>query len=259
MIEFKSIEKAFGKNEVLQGIDLRFAQTGRISAVLGPNGSGKTTLIKSLLGMVLPDQGSIEVNGQPIRREWAYRNQIDYLPQIARFPENLRVAELLRMIKDIRGGASRDEELIERFGLQPFLDKRLGTLSGGTKQKVNLTLALMYDSPIVILDEPTSGLDPVAMIQLKELIRQEKEHGKMVLITTHIMSFVEEMADEIVFLLEGKIYFRGSVAEIKTQHQAEGLEEAIAGILKSQLSATARTVAEPKSALQSIMSQLQTA
>jgi len=234
MITCNNVQKAFGKNQVLRGIDLDFQKTGKITAILGPNGSGKTTLIKSILGMVLPDAGTISVNGQPVRKQWAYRSAIDYLPQIARFPENLTVTELLSMIKDIRPGASRDQVLINRFGLEPFLRKRLGNLSGGTKQKVNLTLALMYDSPILMLDEPTSGLDPVAMQTLKAIIQEEKNQGKMILVTTHIMQFVEEIADEIVFLMEGTIYFRGSVEALKESEGVDGLEAAIAGILREQ-------------------------
>lgn len=234
MITCKNISKRFGKNKVLRQIDLSFDQPGIISAILGPNGSGKTTLIKSVLGMVLPDEGSVQVAGKSVQKEWAYREQIDYLPQIARFPENLRVRELLSMIKDIRKGRTREEALIRQFGLEPYLDKHLGNLSGGTRQKVNLTLALMYDSPILIMDEPTSGLDPVSMIELKGLIQTAKAKGKMILITTHIMNFVEEIADEIVFLLEGAIYFRGTVSDLKAQHQVSSLEAAIAGILKSR-------------------------
>ncbi len=232
MITCNNVQKAFGKNQVLQGIDLDFRESGRITAILGPNGSGKTTLIKSILGMVLPEQGSITVNEQPVRKQWAYRSAIDYLPQIARFPENLTVSELMSMIKDIRPGASRDQELINRFGLKPFLRKRLGNLSGGTKQKVNITLAMMYDSPILIFDEPTSGLDPVAMQTLKALIQEEKERGKLILVTTHIMQFVEEVADEIVFLLEGKTYFRGPIQALKDRVGVDDLEAAIAGILR---------------------------
>ncbi len=96
----------------------------------------------------------------------------------------------------------------------------------------------MYDSPLVILDEPTSGLDPVAMQRLRELIRKEKQNGKMILITTHIMSFVEEMADEIVFLLEGKIYFRGTIATLKERYQETNVERAIAKILSEKPTAS---------------------
>src|SRR5690606_32802704 len=209
MIVIDNLHKKFGKNEVLKGIDLKIS-TGGIFAVLGPNGSGKTTLIKSILGMVIPDSGSISLNGNSIKRDWKYRNNIDYLPQIANFPSNLTVNELIKMIKDLRSDkVADDERLIELFKLQPFLDKKLGNLSGGTKQKVNLVLTFMFDSPLVILDEPTTGLDPISHLRLKKLITAEKEKGKTILITSHIMGFVEEIADEIVFLLEGKIYFRG--------------------------------------------------
>ena len=231
MIKIKNLHKSYGKNAVLRGIDLSFDQPGRITAVLGPNGSGKTTLIKSVLGMVLPNDGSVFFDGKSVKEQWLYRSSIDYLPQIARFPDNLRVCELIAMIKDIRPGASRDALLIDRFGLESYLDSYLANLSGGTRQKVNLTLALMYDSPVLILDEPTSGLDPVAMIQLKELILSERGRGKTIIITTHIMSFVEEMADEIVFLLDGKIHFRGSQDQLKAQYGETQLERAIAKIL----------------------------
>ncbi len=231
MITINNLHKSYGKNTVLKGIDLNFERSGTITAALSPNGSGKTTTIKSILGMVLPDEGTITFNGQPIKGQWAYRAGIDYLPQIARFPDNLRVRELIAMLKDIRPGASRDEALIQRFGLEPYMDVYLSNLSGGIRQKVNLTLALMYDSPVLILDEPTSGLDPVAMIQLKELIRQEKARGKTIIITTHIISFVEEMADEIVFLLEGNIHFRGSLEELKAKYSEKDLERAIAQML----------------------------
>lgn len=234
MITIKNLHKSYGKNPVLRGVDLSFDQPGRITAVLGPNGSGKTTLIKSVLGMVLPDDGAVFFEEQPIKGKWEYRSSIDYLPQIARFPDNLRVRELIAMIKDIRPGASRDGVLIQRFGLEPYLDKYLANLSGGTRQKVNLTLALMYDSPVLILDEPTSGLDPVAMIQLKELILGERRQGKTIIITTHIINFVEEMADEIVFLLDGKIHFRGSQNKLKARYGQTQLERAIAKILTDE-------------------------
>jgi|TARA_R100000479_G_scaffold51000_3_gene24018 Cu-processing system ATP-binding protein len=233
MIEINNLHKKFGKNEVLKGIDLTI-NNGGIFAVLGPNGSGKTTLIKSILGMVVPNSGTIKLNGNSIKKSWEYRNDIDYLPQIANFPGNLTVKELIKMIKDLRSSKVADDvRLIELFKLQPFLDKKLSNLSGGTKQKVNLVLTFMFDSPLVILDEPTTGLDPISHIRLKELITAEKEKGKTILITSHIMSFVEEIADEIVFLLEGKIYFRGSIPELKTKTEQPDFEHAIASMLSS--------------------------
>tara|TARA_B100000965_G_C19542634_1_gene736288 strand:- start:302 stop:1009 length:708 start_codon:yes stop_codon:yes gene_type:complete len=231
MIEIKKVSKQFGKNQVLKELDLTITGKG-IVAILGPNGSGKTTLIKSILGMVIPDNGRLQLWNKDIKKNSDYRNQIDYLPQIANFPSNLRVKELIRMIKDLRGGSQREDQLIEQFGLHPFLDKKLGNLSGGTKQKVNIVLAFMFDSPLLILDEPTTGLDPLALIQLKKLIEEEKAKGKTILVTSHIMSFVEEVADEIVFLLEGKIFFKGSLSTLKEETKQEDLEHAIAKLLE---------------------------
>jgi Cu-processing system ATP-binding protein len=230
MVNIQNLHKKFGKNIVLSGVDLTISEGG-IFAVLGPNGSGKTTLIKSILGMVIPNKGEITVLGESIKNNSSYRNKIDYLPQIANFPTNLKVKELIRMIKDLRGKTDEDERLIELFKLEPFLNKKLGNLSGGTKQKVNLVLTFMFDSPLIILDEPTTGLDPISLIRLKELIQTEKAKGKTILITSHIMSFVEEVSDEIVFLLEGKIYFKGTITELKSKTNQPDFEHAIASIL----------------------------
>lgn len=229
MIHIKGLQKKFGKNIVLSDLDLTIEKAG-VFAILGPNGSGKTTLIKSVLGMVVPDKGSITVMGEPIKKNWKYRKEIDYLPQIANFPGNLKVYELIRMIKDLRQSPSNEERLIELFKLEPFLDKKLSTLSGGTKQKVNIVLAFMFDSPLLILDEPTTGLDPASLIHLKNLIREQKEMKKTVLITSHIMQFVAEVSDVIVYLLEGDIYFKGTIEELKTKTGQTDLEHAIAAI-----------------------------
>jgi Cu-processing system ATP-binding protein len=231
MITFEKIYKKYGKLEVLTDVNFSI-QEGGIFAILGPNGSGKTTLIKSILGMVIPEKGKISINEELVINKWKYRNKIDYLPQIANFPSNLKVIELINMIKDIRNIESREEELINLFKITPFLDKKLGTLSGGTKQRVNLVLTFMFNSKLIILDEPTSGLDPVALITLKELIVKERNAGKTIIITSHIMSFVEELADEILFILDGNIYFQGSITNLKNQTNQSDFEYAIASILK---------------------------
>ena len=230
MVSIQDLHKKFGKNQVLSGVNLEISKGG-IFAILGPNGSGKTTLIKCLLGMVIPNKGTINVMGSNVKNGSAYRQQIDYLPQIANFPSNLKVKELITMIKDLRKNTTVDQELISLFKLEPFLDKKLGNLSGGTKQKVNLVLTFMFDSPLIILDEPTSGLDPISLIRLKNLIQAEKVKGKTILITSHIMSFVEEVSDEIVFILEGKIYFKGTIPELKNKTNQPDFEHAIASIL----------------------------
>jgi len=229
MIRIEDLHKKFGRNQVLSGTNLSIKSPG-IYAVLGPNGSGKTTLIKCILGMVIPTSGEIEVEGKAVKKNWKYRQEINYLPQIANFPGNLKVFELIAMIKDLRQKPSQDDVLISSFGLAPYLNSKLASLSGGTRQKVNILLAFMFNSPLIILDEPTTGLDPAALISLKKLIQKEKNQGKTILITTHIMQFVEEMADTIIYLLEGKIYFKGTIKELKEKTGENNFDHAIARI-----------------------------
>lgn len=229
MIEIKGLRKSFGKLQALGAIDLSI-KGGSITAILGPNASGKTTLLKSILGLAIPDAGEINVDG--VSDNYNYRSKIGYLPQIARFPENLRGNELIALLKDVRGSSSQMEgALIEKFGLQPSLEKPLRTLSGGTRQKISILLAFLFDAPVLILDEPANGLDPVSLIRLKELIAAEKAKGKTILLTTHSMGLVEELADEIVFLLEGKIHFKGSLELLKQTYREEHAEYAIAKMM----------------------------
>jgi Cu-processing system ATP-binding protein len=234
MIKIERLNKKFGKLEVLKDLSLEIRK-GSINAILGPNGSGKTTLIKCLLGMVIPDNGSIKINGSEVKDQWKYRDEIDYMPQIANFPSNLKVKEIISMLKDIRNREARDAELIEYFELTPYLNKQLSYLSGGTKQKVNIVLAFMFDNPLLILDEPTNGLDPVALIKLKELIAKEIKLGKTILFTTHIIRLVEELAEDIVFLLEGKIYYQGPVSGLIDKHKELDLEHTIATIFSKHV------------------------
>lgn len=232
MITIKNIHKKFGKLNVLEGLNLEIKKGG-IFAILGPNGSGKTTLIKSILGMVIPNAGEIKIDTISVLKKWDYRNEINYLPQIANFPSNLTVNELVVMVKNLRPKTANEQDLITLFGLNSFLNQKLGNLSGGTKQKVNIVLTFMFDSKLIILDEPTTGLDPVSVIHLKEIILQAKAQNKTILITTHLMSLVEELADEIVFILDGKIYFKGSVDSLKEQTNQTNVEHAIAHLMST--------------------------
>ena len=228
-----NLYKSYGNSQVLKGVGLEL-ESGSITAVLGPNGSGKTTLIKCMLGMVFGQKGEILVNGANIGHSWLYRKDIGYLPQIARFPENLKVRELISMVKDIRNQEAQTDELISLFGLAPYLGKPLRHLSGGTRQKVNILIAFMFDSGCFILDEPTVGLDPLSLIRFKELLLREKMKGKAILLTTHMVHLAEELADQVVFLLEGKVYFSGPVDALKKKHNGLNLEQAIANILSGE-------------------------
>lgn len=232
MIEIQNLNKSYKKNHVLKDISISISGPG-IVALLGPNGSGKTTLLKCFLGMVLPNSGEILFNGKSTLNEYLYREKVSYLSQIARFPENLTVIELITLMKEIKQGQTREDQFIKMFNLEKELDKKMGSLSGGTRQKVNITLALMHNDPLIILDEPSTGLDPLSLRELKEFIQKEKESGKLILITTHILSLAEELADDVIFLLEGNIFFNGKLNTLLSDQDETNLENAIAHILKS--------------------------
>ncbi|NPA12703.1 MAG: ABC transporter ATP-binding protein [Aquificae bacterium] len=236
MVEIKNLYKKFGKFEVLKGISLSLTP-GKVVAILGPNGSGKTTLIKSILGLVIPTSGEIIVNGESVKNSYTYRRFIGYMPQVAVFPENLRLKELISMLVDIRKESYNPEierEFIDRFKLHKYMDKKVKTFSGGTKQKVSALITFMFDPKIYFLDEPTVGLDPISSSFLKDKIRQEVNRDKLVVLTSHIMGEVEEIADEIVFLLEGKVYIQGSVSEVIKQSGEKNLERAIAKLMEKE-------------------------
>lgn len=235
MIEIKNLTKNFNALSVLKGIDISMPDSG-ITALLGPNGSGKTTMLKSVLGMVIPDSGEILYNGESVLNQHRYRNTIAYLPQIAQFPENLTGRELIDLFKETKTGATREGVLIDMFDIEKELDKKMGTLSGGNKQKINITLALMHDEPFIILDEPSSGLDPLSISKFKDFLLEEKQRGKLIVITTHIMSLAEELADKIIFILEGKVHYHGSLTALLEMQGMDRLERSIASILEDQKS-----------------------
>jgi Cu-processing system ATP-binding protein len=234
MIQFENISKSFGKLQVLQNINLRF-ELGQSVAILGPNGSGKTTIIKSLLGMVIPDSGQILFSGKNIKNEFAYRNQIGYMPQIGNYPPNLKIKQLIDMMVDIRNGKSYeiDEDIIDAFKLKDIYNKALGTLSGGTKQKVSAALAFLFNPKVLILDEPTAGLDPLASEILKTKILKEKSKGKLILITSHIMADLEDLATHIVYLQEGRLRLFQEIESLKEDFGEERLGKVIAQIMQN--------------------------
>ncbi len=234
MIEIKNISKKFGKHTVLKNLSINFDDAG-IYMILGPNGSGKTTLIKSILGMVIPNSGHIFFEDHSIKKDHLYRNKISYLPQTPHFPSNLSLKELINMIQDLKPCFSDPIRLINLFGLESFLSQKLAYLSGGTKQKVNILLAFMFDSPVFILDEPSVGLDPIALINLKKIILEEKAKNKLILITTHIISLVEYLADNLIFLLDGTLYYKGNITDLKDKTRKQNLEEAIVTIYQEHV------------------------
>jgi len=230
VIRLEGIHKRYGALAVLKGVDLEVG-AGRITAIIGPNGSGKTTLIKMILGLAKPDAGRIIWNGIRLNGDGQYRAGIGYMPQIVRFPENLSGRELLAMISDLRRNPESDPDLVQRFRLEGELDKPFRTLSGGTRQKINACLAFRFSPQLLILDEPTSGLDPIAARALKEKVRKERDAGKSVILSSHMMSELEALADDVAFLLDGRIQYRGTLADLKAGTGESELEGAIAKLM----------------------------
>ncbi len=232
MIKLNNISKNFGKFLALNDINLTFGN-GQCIGLIGPNGSGKTTLIKSILGMVVPEKGEILFNGKTIKNDFAYRAQIGYMPQIGRYPDNMTIGQIFEMMKDIRKSDNThlDEELIVRFELDKIFDKRMRTLSGGTRQKVSAALAFLFDANVLILDEPTAGLDPLSADILKEKIIKENKKDKLVIITSHILSELDELISDLIYMQDGKIRFYKNIEEVKNESGHAKLSKAISTIM----------------------------
>ena len=231
MIRIRELDKRFGHAHVLRAIDLDIDR-GRVTAIVGPNGAGKTTLMKMILGLIHGDEGKIMVDGERVGADPGYRAAIGYMPQIARFPENLTGAELMAMLRDLRGDATKlDDDLVTRFQLADQLRKPFRVLSGGTRQKVNAVLAFLFRPALLVLDEPTSGLDPVASATLKDKIAEARDAGRTVIVTSHVLSDLDAIADDIVFLNEGRVGFAGSVRDLKLATRQLSLERAIAQVM----------------------------
>src|SRR5690606_38454413 len=237
MIDIKNLNKKFGKHHVLKDVSVT-SKKGECIALVGPNGCGKTTLIKSFLGMVVPDNGSIDFDGKSVLGEFQYRNKIGYMPQIGRYPDNMTIGQVIEMIKEIRqSNEMLDEDLYKAFKIDELSDKKMRTLSGGTTQKVSATLAFMFNPDVLILDEPTAGLDPLASEILKEKIIREKEKGKLILITSHLLSELDDLITQIIFMQEGNVHFHKTVEQLKEETGEQKISKAIAQILKKNQNA----------------------
>ena len=235
MIAVQNISKKFGKLQVIENASAEFNK-GECIALIGPNGCGKTTLIKCLLGMVVPNSGDILFNNTSIKNNVLYRSQIGYMPQIGRYPENMSIGQVIEMIKNIRNyNNPPDEDLLNAYKITDLLNKKMCTLSGGTTQKVSATIAFLFNPDVLILDEPTAGLDPLAAETLKEKVIKEKEKGKLIIITSHLLSELDELVTQVVFMDDGKIRFHKSTDELKHDTQMPSIAKAITHILKTSV------------------------
>ena len=234
MIEIKNLTKNFGRLTALNNVNLQLNK-GECIALIGPNGCGKTTLIKSILGMVLPEKGEIFFKEKNIKQDIAYKHQIGYMPQIGRYPENMKIGQVIDLIKSIRNAkVATDTTLYDQFLLSGMLEKKMRTLSGGTTQKVSATLAFMFKPEVLILDEPTAGLDPVAAEILKAKITEAKNSGCLILITSHLLSELEDMVTQVIFMQDGFWKFHKNVVDLTADTGQVTIAKSIVHLLKSE-------------------------
>jgi Cu-processing system ATP-binding protein len=235
MITLEHINKRFKKLQALNDVSASF-ERGHVTCLIGPNGSGKTTLIKSILGIVKPNSGKIFVNDERINGDPSYRKNIGYMPQIGRYPDNMKIGHLFSMMKNIRNASEEklDTDLIVKFNLIASFDKAMRTLSGGTRQKVSAALAFYFDPQILILDEPTAGLDPLSSEILKEKILAEKRKDKLILITSHVLSDLDDLATDVMYMQEGKMEFFKPLETIRKETGEIKLGKAIARMIKTR-------------------------
>jgi Cu-processing system ATP-binding protein len=233
MIVARHLTKSFGRLRALDDFSVTMNR-GQSVLLIGPNGSGKTTFIKCMLGLVLPNKGELTLDGENLLANPFLRRTIGYMPQIGRFPDHLRVGQIFEMMREIRRGTytRTDEDLMEAYGIDKIAHKAARTLSGGTRQKVSACLAFLFDPDILILDEPTAGLDPVAAEILKDKVRAERAKNKLILMTSHILSDLDEITSDVLHLIEGKLQFYRSIDDLMSEHGDEKLGRVIARIMR---------------------------
>ena len=234
MIEIKNLSKSFGSFQALDKLSFGI-ETGESVALLGPNGSGKTTLIKAILGLVTRTKGDILFQGKKCSTD-LLKQYIGYMPQIGRYPENMKVKDLFALMLSIRKASLNtcDLDLYHAFEMDKMAHKSLGALSGGMKQKVGAVLAFLFQPNMVILDEPTAGLDPISSTVLKDKIRAFQGGKKTVMITSHIISELDDLVDKVIYLIDGHLHFYRKVIDIKAESHQLGLEKALAHILQGE-------------------------
>lgn len=224
ILELKNIEKSFGEKKVLTGVSFQ-AEGGKAFGLLGRNGAGKTTSIRILMNVFPADSGEVLMDGQPIDYK---KVQIGYLPEERGLYPKKIIMDQLTYFAELKGMSRKAavksiDYWLERLGMTEYRNKRLDTLSKGNQQKIQLITALAHDPDIVILDEPFSGLDPVNAMLLKDVVKEQIGKGKIVLFSSHQMSYIEEFCDSIAILNAGRVALHGELHEIKRNYVRDRL------------------------------------
>ena len=224
LLELKNIDKSFGEKEVLKGVSFT-AESGKAFGLLGRNGAGKTTTIRILMNVLPANNGEVLVDGKPINYE---KIGLGYLPEErGLYPKKLIMDQLV-YFAELKGMRHKNaikavDHWLERLGMSEYRNKRLDTLSKGNQQKIQLITALAHNPHIVILDEPFSGLDPVNAILLKDVVKEQIAQGKIVLFSSHQMSYIEEFCDSIAIINAGKVVLHGDLHDIKRNYVRDRL------------------------------------
>ncbi len=235
MIRTFQLTKKYGKQTVLSAVDV-IGEAGQSIALIGPNGAGKTTLSKIFLGQVMSTSGKVEVKGTDIKNGPDYRRYLGYMPQISRYPEQMKTHQLFRLVRSLRPDVKAedyDTELYNELDIKSMQDKALGDLSGGMRQRVSAALAFYFNPQLLILDEPTAGLDPLANEILKAKIRQYTKKQRLIMTTSHILSDLDEICNHVIFLIDGKIRFAGSMEALQQQTNETRLNRMAVALLKN--------------------------
>ena len=224
ILELKNIEKSFGEKKVLTGVSFR-VEGGKAFGLLGRNGAGKTTSIRILMDVFPADSGQVMIDGKPIDYT---RVGIGYLPEERGLYPKKTIIDQLTYFAELKGMGRKEavkavDYWLERLGMAEYRNKRLDTLSKGNQQKIQLVTALAHDPDIVILDEPFSGLDPVNAMLLKDVVREQIGKGKIVLFSSHQMSYIEEFCDSIAILNQGVVALQGDLRDIKRDYPRDRL------------------------------------
>ncbi len=219
ILELKNIEKSFGEKKVLTGVSFK-AEGGKAFGLLGRNGAGKTTSIRILMDVFPADSGEVLVDGQPINYN---KIGIGYLPEERGLYPKKIIIDQLTYFAELKGMSRKAavqsiDHWLDRLGMTEYRNKRLDTLSKGNQQKIQLITALAHDPEIVILDEPFSGLDPVNAMLLKDVVKEQIAKGKIVLFSSHQMSYIEEFCDSIAILNNGVVALHGDLHDIKRDY-----------------------------------------
>jgi len=266
-VELSHIIKSFGSNRAVNDVSFS-VDKGEIFGLLGPNGAGKTTCLRILLDIFKPDRGEVSILGGPMTE--AKKDRIGYLPEERGLYQDIQLERCLIYLATLKGLSTSDarqrvSQYLERFDLAEYRHKKLKELSKGMQQKAQLIVTLIHEPEVIIIDEPFNSLDPVNTQMVKDLLREERDHGKTILMCTHQMHQVEELCDRLVLIDHGQTVLYGALEEIRHRFAThdilvrapDGLPNTIRGVQKLEpINGSTKLVLSPGATAQEVLHEL---